>query len=75
MGILSTILVTPVLGILLLALIPSNNTGQIRFTANLIASVIFLLSLWLVFDYDKSDGGIQFHEHFVFNPKLNTALA
>ena len=75
MGILSIILATPAVGILLLALIPSNNTNQIRFTANFTALVAFLLSLWLVIDYDKLDGGIQFHEHFVFNPKLNTALA
>lgn len=75
MGILSTILTTPAVGILLLALIPSNNTNQIRFTANFTALVVFLLSLWLVIDYDKLDGGIQFYEHFVFNPKLNTALA
>lgn len=75
MGILSTLLLTPVLGILILALIPSKNTDQIRFTANLIATIVFLLSFWLAIDYDKSDGGIQFYEHFVFNPKLNTALA
>jgi len=75
MGILSTLLLTPVLGILILALIPSKNTDHIRFSANLIAMIVFLLSFWLVLDYDKSNGGIQFYEHFVFNPKLNTALA
>lgn len=75
MGILSTLLLTPVLGILILALIPSKNTDHIRFSANLIATIVFLLSFWLVLEYDKSDGGIQFYEHFVFNPKLNTALA
>ncbi len=75
MGILSILLLTPVLGILILALIPSKNTDYIRFSANLIATIVFLLSFWLVLDYDKSDGGIQFYEYFVFNPKLNTALA
>ncbi|AEJ01432.1 proton-translocating NADH-quinone oxidoreductase, chain M [Nitrosomonas sp. Is79A3] len=75
MGILSTLLLTPVLGILILALIPSKNTDHIRFTANLVATIVFLLSFWLVLEYDKLDGGIQFYEHFVFNPKLNTALA
>lgn len=75
MGILSTLLLTPVLGILILALIPSKNTNQIRFTANLIALLAFLLSFWLVLNYDRSDGQIQFYEYFVFNPKLNTALA
>nr|MBP9101427.1 NADH-quinone oxidoreductase subunit M [Nitrosomonas sp.] len=34
-----------------------------------------LLSFWLVLNYDRSDGQIQFYEYFVFNPKLNTALA
>ncbi|MBK7493487.1 MAG: NADH-quinone oxidoreductase subunit M [Nitrosomonas sp.] len=75
MGILSTLLLTPVLGILILALIPSKNTNQIRFTANLTALLAFLLSFWLVLNYDRSDGQIQFYEYFVFNPKLNTALA
>ncbi|MDE2389724.1 MAG: NADH-quinone oxidoreductase subunit M, partial [Betaproteobacteria bacterium] len=75
MGILSTLLLTPVLGILILALIPSKNISQIRFTANLIAVLVFFLSLWLMFSYDRSDGQIQFYEYFVFNPKLNTALA
>ena len=75
MGILSTLLLTPVLGILILALIPSKNTNQIRFTANLAALLAFLLSFWLVLNYDRSDGQIQFYEYFVFNPKLNTALA
>jgi NADH-quinone oxidoreductase subunit M len=75
MGILSTLLLTPVLGILILALIPSKNTNQIRFTANLTALLAFLLSFWLVLNYDQSDGQIQFYEYFVFNPKLNTALA
>ncbi|UJP01929.1 MAG: NADH-quinone oxidoreductase subunit M [Nitrosomonas sp.] len=75
MGILSTLLLTPVLGILVLALIPSKNTNQIRFTANLTALLAFLLSFWLVLNYDRSDGQIQFYEYFVFNPKLNTALA
>ncbi len=75
MGILSTLLLTPVLGILILALIPSKNASQIRFTANLIALIVFLLSFWLVLNYDRSDGQIQFYEYFVFNPKLNTALA
>ncbi|MCC8996707.1 MAG: NADH-quinone oxidoreductase subunit M [Nitrosomonas sp.] len=75
MGMLSTLLLTPVLGILILALIPSKNTKQIRFTANLIAILVFLLSFWLVLNYDQSDGQIQFYESFIFNPKLNTALA
>ncbi|MXS82309.1 complex I subunit 4 family protein [Nitrosomonas oligotropha] len=75
MGILSTLLLTPVLGILILALIPSKNTNQIRFTVNLTALLAFLLSFWLVLNYDRSDGQIQFYEYFVFNPKLNTALA
>ena len=70
MGILSTLLLTPVLGILILALIPSKNTNQIRFTANLTALLAFLLSFWLVLNYDRSDGQIQFYEYFVFNPKL-----
>lgn len=75
MGILSTLLISPVLGILILALMPNENTSHIRFAANLVAIIVFILSCWLVIDYNQLDGGIQYYEYFIFNPKLNTAFA
>ncbi|MCB1984794.1 MAG: NADH-quinone oxidoreductase subunit M [Burkholderiales bacterium] len=75
MGILSTLLLTPLLGILVLAIMPSENVSQIRFTANLFAVVIFLLSCWLVVDYNQLYGGIQYYEQFIYNPNFNSAFA
>jgi NADH-quinone oxidoreductase subunit M len=75
MGILSVLLLTPAIGILVLALIPRDNVGQIRLLANLFASIAFLLSCWLVFSYNLQDAGLQFDQQFIFNPKLGTAFA
>lgn len=75
MGILSVLLLTPVIGILVLALIPRENVKQIRLLANLFALTAFLLSCWLVFSYNLQDAGMQFDQQFIFNPKLGTAFA
>ncbi len=75
MGILSVLLLTPVIGILVLALMPRENVKQIRLLANLFALIAFLLSCWLVFSYNLQDAGMQFDQQFIFNPKLGTAFA
>ncbi|MBK6959103.1 MAG: NADH-quinone oxidoreductase subunit M [Nitrosomonas sp.] len=75
MGILSLLLITPAIGALILALVPSQDTKQIRLAANIFAALSFLLSCWLVVMYDIHDGALQFEEQFVLNPKLGTAFA
>ncbi len=75
MGILSLLLITPAIGALILALIPGQDTKQIRLAANIFAALSFLLSCWLVVMYDIHDGALQFEEQFVLNPKLGTAFA
>jgi len=75
MGILSTLLWTPVIGILLLALTPKQNTNQIRFIANLFATIALLISCWLVVIYNIQDGGLQFEQQFILNPKLGSHFA
>ncbi|SES74149.1 NADH dehydrogenase subunit M [Nitrosomonas marina] len=75
MGILSTLLLTPLLGILVLAILPGGNASQIRFTANLFATVVFLFSCWLVVDYNQLYGDIQYYEQFIYNPNFNSAFA
>lgn len=75
MGTLSALLLTPIFGIALLAFMPRTLTYQIRIMANLIAMLVLFLSVQLVFDYDQSDGGMQFYEHYIVNPKLNSAFA
>ncbi len=75
MGILSILLLTPLVGIVFLALTPSNKSTQIRFLANFFAAVAFLLSCYLVAIYNIGDGGLQFEEQYLLNPKLGTAFA
>ena len=75
MGILSILLWTPALGALFLALTPRENVKLIRFLAHLFATLAFLLSCWLVFIFNQLDGGLQFGEQFMLNPKLGTAFA
>ncbi|MBA4141682.1 MAG: NADH-quinone oxidoreductase subunit M [Nitrosospira sp.] len=75
MGILSILLWTPALGVLLLALTPRDNIRAIRFLAHLFAALAFFLSCWLVAVYNQLDGGLQFGEQFMLNPKLGTAFA
>lgn len=75
MGILSVLLLTPVIGILVLAFIPRENVKQIRLMANVFAAIAFLLSCWLVFSYNQQDAWLQFDQQFVFNPSLGTAFA
>jgi NADH-quinone oxidoreductase subunit M len=75
MGILSILLWTPAAGALLLALTPSQNTKLIRYTANLISSIVFLLMCWLLSIYNAQDPNLQFTEYFPLNPKLGSAYA
>jgi NADH-quinone oxidoreductase subunit M len=75
MGILSILLWLPAVGILLLALTSRQDTSRIRFLANLFAALTFLLSCWLVVIYNQLDGGLQYGEQFMLNPKLGTAFA
>jgi len=75
MGILSILLLTPLIGILFLALTPNTKTAQIRFLANFFAAVAVLFSCYLITIYNIGDGGLQFEEQYVLNPKLGTAFA
>ncbi|MDH5551767.1 MAG: NADH-quinone oxidoreductase subunit M [Nitrosomonas sp.] len=75
MGILSLLLLTPVIGILVLAVTPSHNTSQIRFIANSFATIAFLITCWLVAVYNLQDSGIQFEQEYVLNEKLGTVFA
>ncbi|WP_295627230.1 NuoM family protein [uncultured Nitrosomonas sp.] len=75
MGILSLLLAAPAIGILFLALTPKQNTTQIRFIANLFATIAFLISCWLVFSFNIHDGTLQFEQQFIFNPKLGSHFA
>lgn len=75
LGTLGTLLLTPLFGIMFLALMPRTSTYLIRIMANLIATLVLFLSAQLMFDYNQLDGGIQLYEQFIFNPHLGSVFA
>ena len=75
MGILSLLLLTPAIGILILAITPHQKTSEIRFIANFFATIAFLISCVLIAIYNLQDSGIQFEQQFTLNEKLGTVFA
>ncbi len=67
---LSIVLFTPLAGMLVLLLLPSSNKTLIRIWANVAALAGFLVSLPLVFRYDKSVAGFQMVEKADWIPSL-----
>ena len=68
--ILSIVLLTPLAGLAVLLLIPAAQKNLIRVWANLVSLAGFLVSLPLVFRFDKSLAGFQLEEHFDWIPSL-----
>src|SRR6202163_2322327 len=67
--ILSIVLFTPLVGALILFLLPSSNTTAIRWWANIVAFVGFLVSLPLVFQFDRTKD-FQFVEKASWIPSI-----
>ncbi len=67
---LSIVLFTPLAGMLVLLLIPAGNKQLIRIWANLAALAGFLVSLPLVFRFDKAADGFQMVEKADWIPAL-----
>jgi NADH-quinone oxidoreductase subunit M len=72
---LSIVLFTPLAGLLVLLFLPASNKNLIRLWANFSAVAGFLVSLPLVFRFDKSNGGFQYLERFDWIPTLGVKYA
>ncbi|MCX6634635.1 MAG: NADH-quinone oxidoreductase subunit M [Acidobacteria bacterium] len=72
---LSIVLFTPLAGLLVLLFLPASNKNVIRVWANFTALAGFLVSLPLVFRFDKSNGGFQYLERFDWIPTLGVKYA
>jgi len=68
--ILSLVLFTPLAGLLVLLFIPGENKFLIRLWANIVAAAGFLVSLPLVFGFDRFKDGYQFLERADWIPSL-----
>lgn len=69
--ILSSILLAPVLGVLLILFIPQKEDKIIKIVAAISTGITVILSLWAYIAYDQSVGGIQFAEKIPWVEKLN----
>ena len=68
--ILSWVLFTPLIGMLLLLLIPGSNKNLIRIWANLVGFIGFLVSIPLVTGFNNGKVGYQFYEHADWIPTI-----
>lgn len=66
--ILFLIMLSPIIGALLLLLVPEKNGKAIKTIAAAAASIALLLSIIAFFNYDSQAGGMQFLEHFSWVP-------
>ncbi|WP_238404238.1 complex I subunit 4 family protein [Paenibacillus paridis] len=60
--ILSFILLSPLLGLLVILLLPKQRSGWMKTAAVITTLVPLILSLWLYTDFDKQQGGASFEE-------------
>lgn len=67
--ILFLILFAPIIGALLLLLIPQKNHRGIKLVSLLAATIALVLSFIAYFNYDTVNGGLQFLEHFDWVPQ------
>src|SRR5260221_14607549 len=69
---LSIVLFTPLIGALILFLIPAGNANAVRWWANIVAFIGFLVSLPLVFQFDRTKD-FQFVEKASWIPSIGAS--
>ncbi|HQD91248.1 MAG TPA: proton-conducting transporter membrane subunit, partial [Syntrophomonadaceae bacterium] len=73
--ILSITLFTPVLGAILIMLLPRDNEKNIKIVAAVSTLISLILSVWVWLAYDRSLGGIQFVEQIPWVADLGVSFA
>lgn len=72
---LRILLLIPILGAVIIALLPTGNARLIRFASLLAAGSAMGLAWGLIGQYDPSIAGIQLFETHVWNPRLGSAFS
>jgi NADH-quinone oxidoreductase subunit M len=72
---LSWVLFTPLIGAAILLLLPASNKNLLRIWANIAALAGFIVSLPLVFNFNKNADGFQFVERADWIPSLGAHYA
>ena len=68
--ILSSILLAPVLGLLVILFIPQKEDKIIKIVAAIATGITVILSLWAFIAYDQEIGGVQFVERIPWVEKI-----
>jgi NADH-quinone oxidoreductase subunit M len=69
--ILSLMIFIPIAGMLVVLSLPGKAHDLIKWTAAAFTVPPLLLSVWLFFNFDRSQAGFQFIEHFKWIPSYN----
>ncbi len=67
---LSTILLSCVGGLLIILLIPEDETTHIKWVSAICSGITLVVTVYLFFAYDKSQGGLQFVEKIQWVPSI-----
>jgi NADH-quinone oxidoreductase subunit M len=67
---LTAILLSCVTGLLVILFLPANRQTVIKWVSAIFSGLTLVLSLYLFFTYDKSQGGLQFVERFLWVESL-----
>jgi NADH-quinone oxidoreductase subunit M len=67
---LTAILFSCVIGLLVILFMPANRQTAIKWVSAIFSGITLVLSLYLFFAYDKSQGGLQFVERFLWVESL-----
>ena len=71
---LRILLLLPLLGALVVALLPGKNPRLIRFAALVAAGAVMSVAWGLLGQFDPAVAGVQLFETHVWNPRLGSAL-
>lgn len=72
--ILSVIIFSPIVGALILLLMPAERKTEIRVVALMTATFALILSFWVYLNYDQVAAGYQFIEKYAWMPQLGISL-
>jgi NADH-quinone oxidoreductase subunit M len=67
---LSAILLSCVVGLLVILFVPARHTALIKWISAIFSGITLVLSVFLFFTYDQSQGGLQFVEKLPWVPSL-----
>ena len=73
MQLLTGLLITPLFGAILIAILPANNDRLFRYVALVTSVVAMVISFYVLSVFDTQATGLQFSEHMKWNPRLGMA--